>query len=83
MNSFIIQAKRYNNTVGVAAVRDLYGTNMNEGAVKGILVTTATYGKDSIEFAKDKPITLITGAELVYMFNKHGYDMKIELKKII
>ena len=32
----VIQAKRYTNTVGVGAVRDLYGTVMNEGATKGI-----------------------------------------------
>ena len=36
----VIQAKRYAYTVGVSAVRDLYGTLMNEGATKGILVTT-------------------------------------------
>ena len=36
----IVQAKRYTNTVGVAAVRELYGTVLNEGAMKGILVTT-------------------------------------------
>src|SRR5208283_7136 len=35
----VIQAKRYTNTVGVAAVRDLFGTVHNEGAIKGILVT--------------------------------------------
>jgi restriction system protein len=40
----VIQAKRYRHTVGVSAVRDLYGTMMNEGANKGILVTTAGYG---------------------------------------
>jgi restriction system protein len=78
---FVIQAKRYNNVVGVSAVRDLYGTVMNEGAVKGILVTTSTYGKDSIEFAKDKPLTLLSGAELVHMFNRHGYDVNIALRK--
>ena len=37
----VIQAKRYKNTVGVSAVRNLYGTLQNEGASKGILVTTA------------------------------------------
>lgn len=31
---YVIQAKRYNNVVGVSAVRDLYGTMINEGAVK-------------------------------------------------
>lgn len=37
----VIQAKRYTNTVGVSAVRDLYGTVINEGANKGILITTS------------------------------------------
>lgn len=33
----VIQAKRYKNTVGVSAVRDLFGTMQNEGASKGDL----------------------------------------------
>src|SRR5262249_25898800 len=53
---FVIQAKRYNMVVPVSAVRDLYGTMISEGATKGILVTTSHYGRDSREFAKDKPI---------------------------
>ena len=44
----VIQAKRYRNTVGVSAVRDLYGTLQNEGASKGILVTTSGYGQASV-----------------------------------
>jgi restriction system protein len=51
----VIQAKRYTHTVDVSAVRDLYGTVMNEGATKGILVTTSSFGPDAYEFAKDKP----------------------------
>jgi len=78
---FIIQAKRYNNVVSVSASRDLYGTVINEGAVKGILVTTSYFGNDSREFAKDKPITLIDGSNLVYLLNKYGYKAHIKLKK--
>ena len=59
---FVIQAKRYTATVDVSSVRDLYGTIMNEGANRGILVTTAKYGSDSYEFARDKNITLISGS---------------------
>ena len=57
----VIQAKRYKNTVGVSAVRDLFGTLQNEGASKGILVTTSGYGQASFDFAKNKPIELIDG----------------------
>lgn len=77
----VIQAKRYTNTVGVSAVRDLYGTVMNEGATKGILVTTADYGSDAYEFAKNKPLTLLNGGHLLHLMEKHGYKAKIDLKE--
>ena len=35
---------------------------MNEGATKGILVTTSDYGPDAYEFAGGKPITLLNGS---------------------
>ena len=63
----VIQAKRYKNTVGVSAVRDLFGTLQNEGASKGILVTTSGFGKASFEFAKGKPIELLSGSNLLYL----------------
>ena len=75
----VIQAKRYTNTVGVSAVRDLFGTIHNEGANKGILVTTADYGPDAYEFARGKPITLLNGNELLYLLQKHGHKARIDL----
>lgn len=76
----IIQAKRYTKTVGVSAVRDLYGTTLNEGATKGILVTTADYGPDAYKFASDKPLFLMTGANLLHMLAKHGIKAKIDIR---
>jgi restriction system protein len=75
----VIQAKRYTNTVGVSAVRDLYGTMLNEGAMKGILVTTSDYGSDSYTFAKDKPITLLNGGNLLSLLEKHGHPARIDI----
>lgn len=77
----VIQAKRYTNTVDVSAVRDLYGTVLNEGANKGILVTTADYGPDAYAFAKDKPLTLLNGANLLHLLEKHGHKSRIDLKE--
>jgi restriction system protein len=75
----VIQAKRYKHTVGVSSIRDLFGTMMNEGASKGILVTTSGYGKASFEFANGKPIELISGANLLYLLREHaGVEAKIE-----
>ncbi|MGH9421111.1 MAG: restriction endonuclease, partial [Thermoanaerobaculia bacterium] len=73
----VIQAKRYRHTVGVAAVRDLFGTMMNEGANKGILVTTSGYGPDAFTFAKDKPIELIDGGGLLYLCEQVGVKARI------
>ena len=75
----VVQAKRYKNTVGVGSVRDLFGTMLNEGASKGILVTTSGYGKASFEFANGKPIELISGSNLLYLLREHaGVEAKIE-----
>jgi restriction system protein len=77
----VIQAKRYTNTVGVSAVRDLYGTLMNEGAGKGILVTTADFGPDAHAFAKDKPLVLLSGSHLLHLLNKHGHQARIDVQE--
>jgi restriction system protein len=77
---FVIQAKRYTKVVPVSAVRDLYGTMIAEGASKGLLVTTAHYGRDSREFVKDKPISLIDGSNLVYLLEKYGHKVRIDVK---
>jgi len=77
----VIQAKRYTNTVGVSAVRDLYGTVMNEGATKGILVTTSDFGPDAYQFAKGKPLTLLNGGNLLHLLEKHGHRARINLNE--
>lgn len=75
----VIQAKRYQHTVGVSAVRDLYGTMHNEGANKGILVTTSDYGKAAFDFANGKPIELINGSNLLFLLREQGVEAKIEI----
>ena len=77
----IIQAKRYTNVVGVSAVRDLYGTLINEGANSGVLVTTSDYGAEAYEFAKGKPIKLLNGSELLGLLKKQGYNAYINLQE--
>lgn len=76
---FVVQAKHYSRLVGVDAVRDLYGTVVNEGANRGIIVTTSHFGPGSYEFAKNKPLTLVDGAGLLAMLQRHGYHYSIEL----
>jgi restriction system protein len=76
----VIQAKRYKNTVGVSAVRDLFGTVHSEGASKGILVTTSGYGQAAFAWAEGKPLELISGSNLLAPLRDHaGIDAKIEV----
>ncbi|MBN1174045.1 MAG: restriction endonuclease [Micromonosporaceae bacterium] len=68
----IVQVKRYRNTVSPNAVRDLYGVVTHRGATKGILITTSGFGPGAHEFAQHKPLTLISGPELVDLLTRHG-----------
>ncbi|WP_179199744.1 restriction endonuclease [Streptomyces sp. NRRL B-24572] len=70
--SIAVQVKRYRNTVPPSAVRDLYGTVQDVGANKGVLVTTSKFGPGSYTFANGKPLTLISGTELVDLLHQHG-----------
>lgn len=77
----VIQAKRYTGTVTVGAVRDLYGTVLNEGANRGILVTTSDYGPDAYRFAQGKPLTLLNGGNLLSLLSDHGHSARINLNE--
>lgn len=77
----ILQAKRYTNTVKIESVRALYGVMQDEGAMKGILIATSDFGADAYDFAKDKPITLLSGNNLLAMLQKYGYKARVDLKE--
>jgi restriction system protein len=50
----------------------------NEGASKGILVTTSGYGKAAFDFAAGKPLELLDGANLLALLQDHaGLDARI------
>ena len=46
-------------------------------ALSLILVTTAGYGPDAHDFAKDKPIELIDGGDLLYLLDQQGIRARI------
>ncbi len=50
----------------------------HEKASKGILVSTSGYGSAAFEFANDKPITLLSGSNLLSLLKEHsGIEAKI------
>jgi restriction system protein len=44
-------------------------------------VTTSDYGPDAYDFAKDKPLTLLNGGNLLHLLSKHGHKAKIDIKE--
>ena len=54
---------------------------INEGANSGIIITTSDYGRDSYEFAKDKPLKLLNGGHLLALLNKNGRKGYINLSE--
>jgi hypothetical protein len=45
------------------------------------LAKEAEIGPDAYEFIKGKPLTLLSGSELLYLLAKHGYRAKIDIKE--
>ena len=41
----------------------------------------ARYGPDAYGFAKDKPLVLMGGANLLHLLEKHGHRAKIDIKQ--
>jgi restriction system protein len=75
---YVIQAKRWTHTVQVDAVRDLSGTMAHEGANKGILITTSTFGPACHKFADGKPLQLIDGSGLRVLIEEHT-NLKVKI----
>ena len=67
-----LQAKRYgiDNAVPSREVRDFTGSLEGHGAQKGVLITTSSFTRDSIDFVKrlqQKKIVLIDGEQLTQL----------------
>ncbi len=64
-NRVLIQCKRFkDSSVGVHAVRELYGVVTAENAKKGIIICTSDFTSDARRFAARIPIELIDGKTL-------------------
>ncbi|TDO49128.1 restriction system protein [Kribbella sp. VKM Ac-2527] len=74
---FVVQAKLYTKTVPPSAVRDLFGTVVDAGATKGILITTSGFGPSSYQFANGKPLQLIDGTGLLALCHQHDIPARI------
>lgn len=72
---YIIQCKRYSDSVGEPIIRDLYGVVADQRANKGILITTGCFTISAIKFAQGKNIELIDGEDLQKLLYSKGLLM--------
>ena len=61
----VVQCKSYKSPVGPAAARELYGSMMDFGADKSVLVCPAGFTRGVREFVKGKPIDLVAAEDLI------------------
>jgi len=70
-----LQAKRYSpgNNIGVEKIREFAGTLDENGAVKGVFVTTSKFAQGSYDYASRSPkrLILIDGSMLAELMIKH------------
>lgn len=62
---WIVQCKRYHDSVGESIIRDLYGSMISDRAQRAALVTTAEITPPARLWAQHKPIELVDGPALL------------------
>lgn len=89
LDTVYVQAKRWQNSVGVKEVRDFKGALDGHAAVKGVLITTGAFNKGAIEVAansRNYRIVLIDGDRLARLMIDHNVGVSLaatyEIKKI-
>ncbi|MGB8131223.1 MAG: restriction endonuclease [Candidatus Angelobacter sp.] len=65
----VVQCKRWKGGIGSAVVREFYGSLMHAVARHGFIITTASFSESARAFARGKPISLISGAEILGWIN--------------
>ena len=62
----VVQCKSHKAPVGPAVARELYGSMMDFGADRALLVCTGGFTRGVNEFVKGKPIKLLSASDLPY-----------------
>jgi restriction system protein len=82
LDTIYIQAKRWENTVTISAVRDFAGSLLSKKARKGVFITTSTFPQSAYEYVKsiDPTIILIDGVQLTKLMI--DYNVAVSKSKV-
>ncbi|MFU8788447.1 MAG: restriction endonuclease [Methylobacter sp.] len=76
------QCKAWSKPIGVYLIREFYGVMASEQIRHGIFLTTSTYSRAAIEFAKNKSLLLINGDEFIRLINGLNEENKRKIDEI-
>ncbi|GFD91051.1 membrane protein [Tenacibaculum sp. KUL152] len=75
----LVQCKQWKaQKVGVSVVREMFGVLTASNANKVIVICSGKFTQQAIDFASDKPVTLIDGNELLSLINEVQTEPKVE-----
>lgn len=67
----LVQCKHYSKRqVGVRTIRELYGVMAADGVAEGVVITTGSFTRPAVEFAKGKRLELLDGPAVVALLNR-------------
>ena len=89
LDRIYVQAKRYSTgAVGRPEIQGFVGSLVGLGASKGVFVTTSTFSKQALDYAKalQQRVILIDGARLTELMVEFGVGVRInrivEVKRV-
>lgn len=79
LDTIYIQAKRWENTVPVSAVRDFAGSLLSKKARKGVFITTSNFPQSAYDFVNsiEPNIILLDGEQLTRLMIDNGVSVTI------
>ncbi|QPL50797.1 restriction endonuclease [Alteromonas sp. B31-7] len=78
----LVQCKQWKaQKVGVSVVREMFGVLTASNADKVIVICSGRFTQQAIDFASDKPVTLIDGNELLSLIHEVQTEPKVETVK--
>ena len=89
LEKIVVQAKRWEATVGRPAVQGFVGSMFSYAADKGVIISTSNFSRDAIDFATNltgKKLVLIDGQRLTELMIDHNLGVSVkktyELKEV-
>ncbi len=79
----LIRASPKAQSISISDIEDLYDSMVNNQAVRSAFITISSFTRDAEEYARDKPISLISKYQFIESVQKHGFSSDEEFMEIL